>query len=172
MDAAVGVFYTLSFVVVAFAAGILFTDNLLHAAFFLMAALIGVSGIFVFAGADFLAVTQIMIYIGGILVLILFGIMMTKNETGSGSKSDRFPWRSLLIGTGLFSLLLGFIKKLQISNAPWILHAEQEGSYIKHSTIQTLGVQLMTEYLFPFEIMGILLLMALVGSAFVAGKGR
>src|SRR6218665_170433 len=67
---------------------VLLSDNLLYAAFGLLVSLLGVSGIFVFAGAEFVAVSQIMIYIGGILVLIIFGILLSNKKSSPNDKKS------------------------------------------------------------------------------------
>ena len=63
--------------VIASAAGVAFARNILHAALSLLFTLLGVGGIFIFLNADFLAVTQLLLYVGGVLVLILFAVMLT-----------------------------------------------------------------------------------------------
>jgi NADH:ubiquinone oxidoreductase subunit 6 (subunit J) len=171
MDITLFIFYALSALIVVSAVSIIFTQNLLHAAFLLMITFIGVAGVFVLAGADFLAITQIMIYIGGILVLILFGVMMTKNKNNA-SENDKqnVSWLSLLLGSLFFVLLLTALKKVNFNAVAWISHAEEHKIFIHHSTIEALGINLLTEYILPFELAGIILLIALLGSAFIAGK--
>ena len=74
------IFFVFAVITVGGALFLLFTKNVFYAAFSLLLTLLGVSGLYVFAGADFLAVSQIMIYVGGILVLMIFGIMLTNNK--------------------------------------------------------------------------------------------
>lgn len=168
------IFYLFASLIVAAATAILFTSNLLHAAFFLMIALLGISAVFVLAGADFLAITQIMIYIGGILVLILFGIMMTRNDQVSSSPNNKIkvPLFALFIAGTILSFLLLFIAKMNYSSKEWILTAIKEKNLVKVSTVKPLGILMMTEYLIPFELAGLILLIALIGSAYIAFKTK
>ena len=172
MSLTLSIFYVLSLLALLSAAGILFTKNLLHAAFLLMITLISVAGIFVLSGADFLAVAQIMVYIGGILVLILFGVMMTKNESTQERKSfaGTAPFIALVTAFGLFYVVYVYLTESHYTALPWISKALEEKTFVIHSTIQPLGILLMTKYLLPFEFAGLVLLVALIGAAFVAGK--
>ncbi|GAB3986948.1 NADH-quinone oxidoreductase subunit J [Spirosoma daeguense] len=153
---------------------VLVTRNVLYAAFFLLLTLLGVSGLFVLASADFLAIAQIMIYVGGVLVLVIFGVMLTHKRplpTDAGSqqpntilsqnRGNSWSWLlALLLTIGLFSALCALIFRANFS-----ILTNPVGW---QSTIDVIGKQLMTEYVLPFEIAGILLLAALVGAAYLA----
>ncbi|GHB85652.1 NADH-quinone oxidoreductase subunit J family protein [Persicitalea jodogahamensis] len=147
---------------------ILLTRNLMYAAFSLFLALLGIAALFVLAGADFLAVAQLMVYVGGILVLLIFGIMLTRVPDPEATSQTpnrvlvglgRKFW-GLTVGLGLFVVLF-----LVVVQANFALDGDTLDS---RSTIRTLGVELMTTHLLPFEIAGILLLVALVGAAYLA----
>jgi NADH:ubiquinone oxidoreductase subunit 6 (subunit J) len=161
-------FYSFSILAIASALFILFSRNLIYGAFALFLTFLGVAALYVLAGADFLAVTQIMVYVGGILVLLIFGIMLTQkanNNTVSHTpnKVEVLPSREIagfLVGSGLF-VFLGYI----ILDARFVMQGEVISS---NSTIRTIGVELMTSHLLPFEIAAILLLVALVGAAYLA----
>ncbi|MDX1905295.1 MAG: NADH-quinone oxidoreductase subunit J [Thermonemataceae bacterium] len=147
------------------AIGILLTKNILYAALGLLLALLGIAGLFALAGADFLAVSQIVVYIGGILVLLLFGIMLTTRANGQiipQTNNHNWLWGGVL-GAGLFGILTKFIFETQHNWQP-------KGQNITDSTISTLGINLMTDYLLPFEVIAILLLVALVGASLIAGR--
>ncbi len=140
----------------------------MYAAFALFMALLGVAALFVLAGADFLAVTQLLVYVGGILVLLIFGIMLTRTtpkDTTSQTPNrvdialGRTGW-GVVIGLTVFALLV-----VVLSMANFRLDSPALSS---RSTIRTLGVELMTSHLLPFEIAGVLLLVALVGAAYLA----
>ena len=161
-------FYSFSILAIVSALFILFSKNLIYGAFALFLTFLGVAALYVLAGADFLAVTQIMVYVGGILVLMIFGIMLTQkaNKDAVSTTPNRvevLPSREFLgslTGTGLF-VFLGYI----------ILDSQFEmtGDIISSkSTIRTIGVELMTSHLLPFEIAAILLLVALIGAAYLA----
>ena len=161
-------FYSFSILAIASALFILFSRNLIYAAFALFMAFLGVAALYVLAGADFLAVTQIMVYVGGILVLLIFGIMLTQktNKEAISSTPNRIEipltriiW-GFLVGSGAFVFLSYIILSSQFKMTGNIISSK--------STIQTIGVELMTSHLLPFEIAAILLLVALIGAAYLA----
>lgn len=141
----------------------------MYAAFALFLSLLGVAALFVLSGADFLAVTQLMVYVGGILVLLIFGIMLTRTPDKSNNaqtpnrveiSAKRQIWGILVSGSLFFVLLT------TIFNATFTLNSIEPLS--SRSTIRTIGVELITSHLLPFEIAGILLLVALVGATYLA----
>lgn len=147
----------------------LFTKKLIQAAFLLFAVLLGVAALYVFLGAEFLAVAQLIVYVGGILVLILFGIMLTQREGASQAMS---PLNNLLppimLAGALFTALVFVWKNFMATPPTWISQdtARPEGV----SNIEQIGSLNLSTYLFPFEFMSILLLLALVGAAHLARK--
>ena len=168
-------FYAFSALTLFGAMAVLITRNVLYAAFFLLLTLFGVAGLFVLASADFLAIAQIMIYVGGVLVLVIFGVMLTnkpelpsdtnsqqpnrimsKNRSGAGS-----GWVVAVLVTGALFIALYTL----LARANFTLLTRPVGW---QSTITVVGKQLMTEYVVPFEIAGILLLAALVGATYLA----
>ncbi len=169
-------FYGFSALTLLGAIAVLVTRNVLYAAFFLLLTLLGVAGLFVLASADFLAVAQIMIYVGGVLVLVIFGVMLTHKAepaaTVNSQTANRVPslnrTGTTLVGFAIAaSLFVALYTLLARANFP--LFNEPIGW---QSTIQTIGKQLMTEYVVPFEIAGILLLAALVGATYLAARNQ
>ena len=163
----VAAFYGFSLLAIIAALFILLSKNLIYGAFALFLAFLGVGALYVLAGADFLGVTQIMIYVGGILVLLIFGIMLTQKKKNDDPQHhnrveillSRGFWGSLL-GAGFFALLIKIIITANFKMSG--------DSITSKSTIKTIGVELMTSHLLPFEIAAILLLVALVGAAYLA----
>lgn len=161
-------FYSFSILAIAAALFILFSKNLIYAAFALFMAFLGIAALYVLAGADFLAVTQIMVYVGGILVLLIFGIMLTQktNKQTESSTPNRVEveksrgMQGFLVGAGVFAFLSYVIVSSQFKMTGDIISSK--------STIKTIGVELMTSHLLPFEITAILLLVALIGAAYLA----
>ncbi len=92
------------------------TRNVVHAAFALMVTLISVSAFYVFLDADFLAAIQLLVYVGGILVLVLFGVMMT---SGRLLTKLRAPVRQLAPAAGLGVVLLALLLHVAVGEAPW-----------------------------------------------------
>lgn len=156
---------------------VLLTRNVLYAAYSLLLALLGVAGLFVFASADFLAVSQIVIYVGGVLVLVLFGVMLTSKPVRSTPSStdvpserpntilteSRRPWLGIALAGGV---CWGLCRLLL--SAHFVMFERQPPTF--STTVDTIGRQLMTEYVLPFEIVSMLLLVALVGAGFLAKK--
>ena len=164
------VFYLFSAIIVISALLILFTRNVLYAAFLLIFTFLGVAAIYVFAGADFLAITQILVYVGGVLVLLIFGVMLSHRLAGEPVLSGQHNWFiALLLSAGIFILLLQVILKGTFYfQQPNFNTGNIEP--VNNSTIKLLGFQLMTNFVFPFELVAIILLVALIGAAFLARK--
>lgn len=142
---------------------VLYSKNILYASYGLLISFLGVAGIFVFAGGEFVSAAQIMIYIGGILILLIFGIMLSSNKKmGKGRLNieNKDMVFSLTIAVSL-SLLLSFLvleSKFNIS------------SFKPQQHIKNLGYNLMTDSVLVLEIIGVLLLMALIGATYIAKK--
>jgi NADH:ubiquinone oxidoreductase subunit 6 (subunit J) len=167
------VFYFFAMLTVVSAGMILFTRNVLYAGFSLLATFLGIAAMYVFAGADFLAVTQIMIYVGGILVLILFGIMLTNRAQGEYRivSENRNLFVGILCGLGLLFILITGIVRAKFSSLPWIQNSIKNET-ISETTIGKIGENLMTDFVLPFEVAGLILLVALMGAAFIASSVR
>lgn len=159
------------------ALAILFSKEIVRMAFWLLATLSSFSGFYVLLGADFLAIAQLMVYVGGILILILFGIMLTKrSEQKVGSISVLESYSAI----GLIAFLVLFLGMVQMAkHTSWLgsemivktgASADSKTPYELPETLPTarsLGSLLMTHFLLPFEISSILLLAALAGAAYV-----
>ena len=137
------------------------TKNVVRAAFTLLAALFGVAVMYVLLQADFLAAVQVVIYVGGINILIIFGVMLTEHLGGLPLKmvSLNIIWAALVCA-GLFAVLT-----LGILRFNWPGAAESHGD-----TTSGIGSLLLGNYLLPFEVTSVLLLAVLVGAVAVARK--
>ncbi|TAG87015.1 MAG: NADH-ubiquinone/plastoquinone oxidoreductase chain 6 [Bacteroidetes bacterium] len=170
------VFFTLLFgiLIVVSSLYLWFTSNVLYAAFSLLVTFLGISALYALLGADFLAVTQIVVYVGGILILLIFGVMLThQTQHNQIPKSEtNLKKGSILIAILSFGILMRTIFLTDFEKLPWIQKAQQQQDFIQSSTIPHLGVRLMTDYLLPFELIGILLLIVLIGSTLLAGKNE
>ncbi len=158
------VFYGFALVTVLSGCFVVFSRNVVHAGFALMFTLLGVAGLYAMLGADFLAVTQTVVYIGGILVLVLFAVMMTRVT------ADRQPRRGLdrMVPAGIFALLLfGLLYKVGTGTA-W----PESAPGVAEPTVKTIGVKLMTDYIFPFEFASLVLLVAMIGAAILIRERR
>lgn len=155
------VFYGLAALTLGGAAGVAFSRNILRAAFLLLAALTGTAGLYFFMGADFVGVTQILIYVGGISVLLLFAVLLT-----SRIGDVRISNRALGYGTALpIAGLVGTFLVASAMRATW-RHTEA----VAAPTTARIGDAFLREYLLPFELVSVVLLMALVGAMVVARR--
>ncbi len=138
------------------------TRNLFHSALALVGALFGVAAIFAMLEAEFVAVAQVLVYVGAISTLITFAIMLTRGMMyGRTSPTNRQMLVSAIISVLLFSLLLGLTHKTPWPQAEGVLGSGQE-------VIPTLGLLFVSEYVIAFELLALLLLVALSGALLVA----
>ena len=151
------VFWFISAITIMSAAVVVLNNQLIYSAIALFFTLFGVAALYVFLWADFIAGVQILVYVGGILVLVIFGIMLTNKI-----KSVRISHKSMQQGVGgVVTLWLFVFLCIALSKAPWVLKdvAEPIG------TVREIGKLLLTDYLLPFEVISVLLLGALIGAA-------
>ena len=141
---------------------VVLSPNLIHSAVSLLFTLFGVAGLYVFLYADFIAATQIIIYVGGILVLIIFGVMLTNNI--ADPKLTNKSQHQLLAGIFSFALLI------MLSNIVFDTNWYVKDLVIRDSTVNDIGMMLLSTYLLPFEVVSILLLAALIGAAILSRK--
>lgn len=157
------IFWLIWALIVASAGLVAFGNNLIHSVFALMGTFLGVAAIYIFLNADFLAVTQIVVYVGGILVLLVFGIMLT-NQISTAKISQS----SVQKGVGLVVILsVAAIILSAVLPHDWV------GSTVPMAfseTVSGIGKLLFTDYLILFEIASVLLLGALIGAATLARK--
>jgi NADH:ubiquinone oxidoreductase subunit 6 (subunit J) len=161
------IFYCFAGLTVLSALFMLFSKNVLHAVIALLAVFLGVSAMYVFAGADFLAITQLVVYVGGVLVLMLFGVMLTNRESGAiyPVSRNKYFLSGLFAGASILTMLIYLINKNEALFAVSEDLVAQRGS-----SLRVLGVSLMSEYILVFEVAGLLLLVALIGASFIAAK--
>ena len=165
-------FFFFGLVTVAAGLTMVITRNIVHAMFLLFVVLFGMAGVYVFAGAEFIAVSQVIIYVGGILIILLFGVMLTHKLRELTPQTDTLNFiPGLLVGVGM---LAGFIFLIQRSGIKEILEARalNAAPAPMPSTLGMIGVQTITEYLLPFEAISILLLVALIGAAYLSRKRK
>ncbi|GAC1599434.1 MAG: hypothetical protein NVS4B10_10650 [Myxococcales bacterium] len=157
------IFYLFAVMTIAGAAGCAFSRNIIYSAWSLLFAFMGVAGLYVFLGADFPAVAQVLIYVGGILVLILFAIMLTKQIGGDPRLTNAHL--ALPVGAALAVATVGTLTYMAVM-APWKIQAEPSYQPVSGP----LGVAFLTDYLLPFEVASVVLLAALIGSVIIARK--
>lgn len=162
-------FYIFALLAILSAGYMVLTRNLLYAGFSLLITLLSVAGIYVLLFADFVAVVQLMVYVGGVLVLILFGIMLSSRVRGKSvlSESGSKVWGTLVASLILVGLCYTILHA-NISALPWLQATELNVLGLQKSTVQSIGIKLMTDVVVPFELASLLLLIALMGAAYIA----
>ena len=160
------IFYGFALMTVGSALLVVTVRNIVHAAFSLMVTLFGVAGLYVFLQADFLAATQVIVYVGGILVLILFGVMMTSGRLEMRIHIER---GQLLLG-GIVSLALLTLLLTVIANTPVWKNLTDDGTELPPTTEKIGELILAGPFLLPFEVVSVLLLVALIGAALISRK--
>jgi NAD(P)H-quinone oxidoreductase subunit 6 len=162
MDLSTAVFYLVTILTVGSALMVAFSRNIIYSAFSLLGTFAGVAGLYVFLGADFVAGVQLLIYVGGILVLILFAVMLTHRITDveiTNRAAGRIP---ALIITGSFVYLL-----IQtVRETPWVKVKE----VVYQPTTAKIGDLFLDSYLLPFELASLVLLGALIGAVVLSRK--
>jgi NADH-quinone oxidoreductase subunit J len=162
MELSTAVFYMVAIVTVGSAAMVAFSRNIIYSAFSLLGTFAGVAGIYVFLGADFVAAVQVLIYVGGILVLILFAVMLTHRITDveiTNRAAGRIP--GLVLVAVLLALLVQTIRE-----TPWAKAKE----IVYTPTSAKIGDMFLQDYLLPFELASLVLLAALIGAVVLARK--
>jgi len=160
-------FYLYAVLACSFAIAVVMTANVVRMAFYLVLSLAATSGLFYLAGADFVGAMQLMIYVGGTLVLLVFGVMLTAQGPFINLKSDRGDWiKSGLVGAALLAVLLAAAFKVPQWLPPQA--AADLTTQTMNPTATPLGMKLLSDYLLPFEIVSIHLLVVLVGAAYLA----
>jgi NADH-quinone oxidoreductase subunit J len=138
------------------------TKNVVHAALYLIVVLAGVAGIYVLLAAEFIAVVQVIVYIGAIVVLFLFGVMLTRAPIGRDAGLDNDQrWAAVIVALFLFGVLSSVLV-----NA---FHRQ----HVAPASVQRtsdVSLALFSTYLIPFEVISIVLLAALVGAVVIARR--
>jgi len=137
--------------------------NVVHAALYLVVALLSVGATFLLLGAEFAGWVQILIYVGAIVILFLFGLMLTKAPIGRDTLDNQNRWLGVLVGAGIFAGLVFLIQ----SAFPI---GEAKRFRVLPSTTESVGESMFRNYVLPFEAISFLLLAALIGAIVLARK--
>jgi NADH-quinone oxidoreductase subunit J len=145
---------------------VVISRNIVRTAVALLFTLIGVAGLYFLLNAEFLAAVQLVVYVGGTLILIIFGVMLT-----SKSPFSRFEpkFAEVMIAVVIAAVLFW---------ALWIAYQDAQPAFASDALtysggypVKQLGVELLSDYLLPFELISLLLLVVMIGAAYLA-KGR
>jgi NAD(P)H-quinone oxidoreductase subunit 6 len=154
------IFYVLGALTVGFAALVAFSRNIVYSAFALVGALMGVAGIYILLAADFVAMVQVLLYVGGIVVLTIFAVMLTQG-IGDVAVSNRAagPVAGLVV-----TVLAGAVMLYATLRTPW--HVAREISV--SATTYGVGNAFLGSYVLPFEVASLVLLAALIGAVVIS----
>ena len=157
------IFYVLAAISIVSAGGVAFSRNIIYSALSLLGALLGSGALYAYLNADYVAISQLLVYVGGVLVLILFAVMLTSRiseHKHTNPSVGRVPGLVLLVG---LLAVLGYVA----TRAPWVT----SGTVFQDAqTARTIGDLFLREYLLPFEVSSLVLLATLIGAVVVARK--
>ena len=156
-------FWVLAAVMAVSAIRVVTARNVIHAALYLVATLLGAGVLYVLLLAEFVAWVQVLVYVGAIVILMLFGLMLTRAPIGKGNFDNDQRLFAALCAGALFGVM------------SWILVDAFEGREIdlavnRPATTTNIGEIIFSSYVLPFEVVSILLLAALVGSVVIARR--
>lgn len=162
----IGIYVAMGLSILA-ALGVALSRNIFHSALFLVATLLGIAALFVALRAEFIAVVQILLYVGAVATLIIFAIMLTQRIAGKtvpqNNKQSPLAFVTLL---SFFVLLVSLFGKID-----WAKVTASEAAVLSsHVDALALGKALLGDYVFPFEVVSVILIAALIGSIVVARK--
>ena len=154
-------FYIAGALALGGAVGVVGSRNIVHAALFLLVSLLSVAGIYLLVFAEFLALVQVLIYGGAIIIVVLFALMLTRLQEFRGRMENPQWPLAALAALGLFAVIAAAIAR---TGAP--AATERSGP-----SVQEIGLSLFTNWAIPFEVASVLLLVALIGAIVIARAG-
>ena len=155
-------FYLLAVMILICGSIVVFSKNIVHSAFSLLGTFTGVAGLYGLLTANFIAAVQILVYVGGVLIIILFAIMFTRDIQDA---KDSNPARGL-VSASFFGLLVAILLLIIVLKFPWPVKTPTDHG----STVPQIGDALLGKYLIPFEVLSLLLLAALIGAVMLVRK--
>ena len=158
-------FGILAVMMVGAALGVVLFSNIVYSAFLLGGVFISISGIYLLLNADFVAAAQVLIYVGAVNVLILFAIMLVNKRQDFAPLPRRWIRKgaTALVCIGLFALL-----GTMVLVTPWSINSTSPA--VVENTIVEIGKHFFSDFLLPFELASVLLLMAMVGAIILARR--
>lgn len=173
-------FFVFSFILISSAFGVVLHRNPVKSAMFLVAFFVGLASLYALIGAEFLAVVQVLVYVGAVMVLFLFVIMLIAvREEQFESPASNFPRTFAILALILAFLIQFFIMLKVLKKGPAITAAQTtyEGTLgnlgkIVTGNAELLSLDLFARYLLPFELISVVLLIAAIGAVVLAKKNR
>jgi NADH-quinone oxidoreductase subunit J len=157
-------FYIFGLLTVLSAFVVVFSRNIVHSAFALMFTFFGVAALYVLLYADFVAVTQILVYVGGILVLIIFGVMLTTKVFSVEMKTGTLN----LLPATLFTAIIAGVLIFVFYSTDWNILPDREWD----ATVYEIGALLVNDFVLPMQVAGVVLLIAMIGAVMMASRER
>jgi len=163
-------FYVISALILGFALLVVSTKNTVHAVLFLVLNFLAVAALYVLLTAQFLAVIQVLVYAGGIVVLYLFVVMLVnlKRPPEDHSAAQRRPWLGFVLSGAVLAQLAAILLWGGVGAAG--NSAAAQSSDLAMNNVERIGMLLYTDYLIPFEVASMLLLVAMVGAIILAKR--
>lgn len=163
-------FWVLALAMVGAAIGVVRSQNVVHAALYLVVVMAGAAAQYILLAAEFVAWVQVIIYIGAVIILFLFGIMLTRAPMGGDTQLDNDQkWQAAVVGVFLAGVLGTLL--IQTFGSKEIAIGGPEGAkLLKVGQASTLADSIFTSYVVPFELVSLLLLAALVGAVVIARR--
>lgn len=169
------IFYFFAALVLISALMVVTMRNLVRSIFLFFVTLFSLAALYVFALADFIAIAQIVLYAGGVLVLMLFAFMLSNKELLNSIEPIKRTFKlnhlaGIFISFTFLFILVSLNGRIDFSALIWIKSAAP--ILYDDNTILSIGIKSMTRYLLPFEVLSVFLMMALIGAAHLARKGK
>lgn len=162
------IFYILSTITLGSAALTVLSKNPIHSALWLVACFFSIAGHYILLNSQFLGMVHIMVYSGAIMILMLFTLMLMNLSI---SQEIAKPFITKLIATIAFCLI-GLLLLTITMRANEVITIEYANSFEDFQSVQVLGKVLMTQYVLPFEMVAVLLLLAMIGSVLISKKDK
>ena len=160
MTLEVAAFWTFAVVLVGSALAVVLSKNLFHSVLWLALALTGTAGVFLLLDAEFLAAVQILLYAGGVVTVVVFAIVVTERLVGTRlSQTNRHVVRGAVFSGAVLTLVMTWIRR-----APHPVRPDLGSTDVT----RTIGSTLLTQHALAFELLAVLLLVALIGASYFA----
>lgn len=158
-------FVILSVTMIASALGVVLLSNIVYSAFLLGGVFVSIAGLYLLLNADFVAAAQVLIYVGAVNVLILFAIMLVNKREDFAPIANRWirQGSTALVCVGLFALL-----STMVVATPWAVYTGT--AVVGNNSVVEIGMHFFSDFLLPFELASVLLLMAMVGAIILARR--
>ena len=158
------IFYILAIIAAVSGLLVVTLKNIFHSALFLVLTLFSIAGIYILLGAEFLAGVQVLIYVGAITILMIFAIMLTYQLSSKSIRqvNEQVPWAIIIV------FMFFVMSLIAVMTTAW---PEADSGLPDANTLE-LGRQLLSTYVIPFEVVSIVLLVALIGAIIISRRDR